>query len=427
MEKTSRRDNTSRGGNNGTRVIKFGTTLHNTLPYQALKARGWKETEGDDWDFFYADTGWIHENMPYAGSSGGGLRLQDSQKVNHFPNHIELTRKDLMAKNLKRAKKALEKEGRLAEAAAFDFFPMTFTLPSEGAMFIRAFKEQGGIWIMKPIGRAQGKGIFLVNRLAQIDGWLKERGQQKAENCCYENYVSQRYVHNPYLVGGKKFDLRIYAVCLSYAPLKVYLYREGFARFSSTRYSLQKDDINNSYIHLTNHAIQKKDATYDPQATDLKWPIRQLKLYLMSMHGAEATNALFQGIQMLIINSLRAVQNVIINDKHCFEMYGYDVMIDGNLKPWLLEVNASPSMSADTPSDRDLKMGVLDDVLTVTDIEGRFQGRTPKRVGGFDLIVDNGAIVPPEDATSVPSMLGCENDRVSQLKKLYKKTAAANS
>jgi hypothetical protein len=30
-----------------------------------MKARGWKETEGDDWDFFYGDVAWIHENMTY--------------------------------------------------------------------------------------------------------------------------------------------------------------------------------------------------------------------------------------------------------------------------------------------------------------------------------------------------------------------------
>ena len=43
---------------------------------------------------------------------------------------------------------------------------------------------------------------------------------------------------------------------------------------------------------------------------------------------------------------------MIISDKHCFEMYGYDVMMDDDLKPWLIETNASPSMSADTPEDR---------------------------------------------------------------------------
>mmetsp|Transcript_36942 Transcript_36942/g.51297 ORF Transcript_36942/g.51297 Transcript_36942/m.51297 type:complete len:124 (+) Transcript_36942:29-400(+) len=118
----------------------------------------------------------------------------------------------------------------------------------------------------------------------------------------------------------------------------------------------------------------------------------------------------------------------MINDKHCYEMYGYDVMIDARLKPWLLEVNASPSMSADTPTDKALKLGLLDDVLTVTDAEGRFiNSPTPRRVGGFDLIVDNGAIQSPEDPTSLPTMLGCNNSReksILQLNKILEKAAS---
>lgn len=40
-----------------------------------------------------------------------GYRLSDDQMVNHFPNHYELTRKDLLIKNIKRYRKELEKEG----------------------------------------------------------------------------------------------------------------------------------------------------------------------------------------------------------------------------------------------------------------------------------------------------------------------------
>jgi tubulin polyglutamylase TTLL9 len=398
------------------RQVRFGTTVRHSIPYKVLCARGWKEVDDDSWDFFYADVGWIHENVPYASTGSQGLRLSEHQRVNHFPNHVELTRKDLMAKNVKRSLKGAAKNG--LDPAEYDFIPTTFILPNEGAMMLRHFRENGGMWIMKPIGRAQGKGIFLASKPNQIEAWMRDRGTQKAENCCYENYVAQRYLDDPYLVGGKKFDMRIYAVCLSYNPLKVYLYREGFARFTNVRYSMSKADIDNPYVHLTNHAIQKKDEAYDAETTDLKWSIGELKRFMTTKHGAEAVNACFAGIQSIIVNSLRSVSNVIINDKHCFEMYGYDVMLDADLKPWLIEVNASPSMSSDTQTDHDLKFGLLDDMLTLVDVENHFAGRAPRRVGGFDLICENGAETRGEEFGALPTMLGTHNDRLESLKRL---------
>ena len=54
---------------------------------------------------------------------------------------------------------------------------------------------------------------------------------------------------------------------------------------------------------------------------------------------------------------------MIINDKHCFEMYGYDILIEDNLKPWLIEVNASPSLSTTTAADRKMKTSVMESVF----------------------------------------------------------------
>ncbi|CAM9870546.1 unnamed protein product [Phaeothamnion confervicola] len=102
-------------------------------------------------------------------------------------------------------------------------------------------------------------------------------------------------------------------------------------------------------------------------------------------HGRGAVDELFYDIQCVVTRSLLSVQQAIIHDKHSFELYGYDVIIDDGLKPWLLEVNASPSLSADSPGDYALKTALLSDVLDVLDLEGR---RPPAgaRVGGFQLI-----------------------------------------
>ena len=65
-------------------------------------------------------------------------------------------------------------QDRHAEAAHYNFFPLTFVVPSEYRMFVEEFKRAGGTWIMKPIGKAQGQGIFLFNKLSQV-GWGSER------------------------------------------------------------------------------------------------------------------------------------------------------------------------------------------------------------------------------------------------------------
>lgn len=287
--------------------------------------------------------------------------------MNHFRNHYELTRKDLMVKNLKRYKKQLEREGRQAEAASYDFYPTTYNLPGDYSLFVEEFKRVGNVWIMKPIGKAQGKGIFLFNKLQQISQW-KDELRWKPESPQAEPYVVQRYINNPLLIGGKKFDLRLFALCTSYQPLTVYIYRDGFGRFTHQRYSSNIDELSNNFMHLTNVAIQKTSENYDDKIGG-KWDVKGIKLYLMSKYGDEKVNECFVAIQDIIIKSLQSVAKTIINDKHCFELYGFDILLDDNLKPWLIEINASPSMTANTPTDYETKLGLLEDVFTILDIE----------------------------------------------------------
>ena len=96
-------------------------------------------------------------------------------------------------------------------------------------------------------------------------------------------------------------------------------------------------------------------------------------------------------------------------------------MIDEDLKPWLIEVNASPSLTADTNEDYSLKFSLLQDVLDIVDMDGSNRaaanGRAEERgrVGGFDLIWENSAPYYPA-GTSLRTMLGCHHDIKQRVK-----------
>jgi len=193
-----------------------------------------------------------------------------------------------LVKNLKRKKRELEKRSKYDEAGEFDFFPVTYVLPREYAMFVEEFKKRGGVFIMKPIGAAQGKGIFLFAKLHEIREWRTDYktlgnvgGQTQDESNQVEAYVVQQYINNPLLVGGKKFDLRLYALITSFSPLQIFMYRRGFARFTQTRYSSDPAEIRNQFMHLTNVAIQKKSKTYDAVSGG-KLELQDLKYLLIS-------------------------------------------------------------------------------------------------------------------------------------------------
>ena len=172
-------------------------------------------------------------------------------------------------------------------------------------MFVEEFKKNAGIWIMKPIGAAQGKGIFLFTRLSEISEWetdckaLSKPGK-KEDDKEVEAYVVQRYIQYPLLVGGKKFDMRLYVLVTSFSPLKVYQYRRGFARFTNSRYSSDPQSIYDGFSHLTNVAIQKRAESYDDR-TGGKMELQAMKLYLMSQFGVERVDALFWEIQMIVL------------------------------------------------------------------------------------------------------------------------------
>lgn len=126
-------------------------------------------------------------------------------------------------------------------------------------MFVEEYrKNPQSTWIMKPCGKSQGAGIFLINKLSKLKKWSREaRNAFNPQISGKESYVISRYIDNPLLIGGKKFDMRLYVLVTSFRPLKAYLFKLGFCRFCTVKYDTSVTELDNMYVHLTNVSVQK--------------------------------------------------------------------------------------------------------------------------------------------------------------------------
>jgi tubulin polyglutamylase TTLL2 len=139
--------------------------------------------------------------------------------------------------------------------------------------------------------------------------------------------------------------MRIYVLITQMRPLKVYLYKEGIVRFSSERYNT--DCLQNVFSHLTNSSINKYAATNisDGHGTGLKWSFAQLRSYF-SKSGYDY-DMMWAQIEQIIQLTCVNLCSLVPDLKCCFELFGFDIMLDEYMKPWLLEVNSGPAMSVD--------------------------------------------------------------------------------
>lgn len=271
------------------------------------------------------------------------------QKVNHFQHAKALTRKDCLKKNIG---KYLAMGGRMKQAYE-SFVPKTFLLPQEYVAFVQAFQARGAslagsksnIWIMKPVALSRGRGISLVSDLSDV--------------VYGEQVVIQEYVSNPLLLDGYKFDLRLYVLVTSFNPLEGFFYEDGFVRICTRPY--HDGDLSDLFVHLTNSSIQKENqdaiSTSDNpineadgrEAGGTKMTLSYLWKRLEAM-GADV-DKVKRDIDEVVLKSLICGEDHIPFQINSFDLLGYDILLDDAFRPWLIEINASPSMARENALD----------------------------------------------------------------------------
>ncbi|XP_028039738.1 tubulin polyglutamylase TTLL4-like isoform X1 [Bombyx mandarina] len=289
--------------------------------------------------------------------------IKDGQKMNHFPGTFQIGRKDRLWRNLH---KLCTKYG----VKEFGIMPKTYVLPHDLKMLKHDWEKYAANnerWIIKPPASARGTGIKVVSRWTQIP---KKRP-----------VVVQRYVSKPYLINGSKFDMRLYVLVTSVHPLRIYLYKDGLARFASVKYNDELTSLNDRYMHLTNYSINRLSKNYTPNedfasCEGHKWTLQTLFQYLKTEKDVD-TEALWDSMKDLVIKtiisgeaSISSLTKANITSRYnCYELFGIDVLLDEDLKPWLLEVNISPSLHSASPLDIHVKGPLVSTVLNIAQFQ----------------------------------------------------------
>nr|XP_006821072.1 PREDICTED: tubulin polyglutamylase TTLL4-like [Saccoglossus kowalevskii] len=287
----------------------------------------------------------------------GFKAVREYQKVNHFPGSFQIGRKDRLWRNLSRMQVHFGKK-------EFGFFPQTFVLPYDIKLLKRAW-EDGGTkqkWILKPPASARGIGIKVIHKWSQIP---RRRP-----------VLVQRYLSKPFLINGSKFDLRIYVYVTNYDPLRVYVFEDGLVRFATMKYSSSMKSLSNKFMHLTNYSINKKNSEFTPNDDETvcqghKWSLKALWGYMRKndIDSNKVWDSIKDIVIKTIISSEAAVNSLVKSNVRrrycCHELFGFDVMLDDNLKPWIIEVNISPSLHSNSSLDVNIKGQMIKDLLNL--------------------------------------------------------------
>ncbi|CAD8188256.1 unnamed protein product [Paramecium octaurelia] len=339
-------------------IMNVYDTQYQVVRYVGQEILKWKliaEPESWDWDVYWTDSG-VHAEML--------SKMKQHQKVNHFPGMYILARKNNLGKQLTKMRRRFPKE--------FKFFPYTWMLPSDSQDLREYMKGKGRdeILIVKPEASCQGRGIFLTKSLDFISP--------------AERYVVQKYLGDPFLIDGLKFDFRIYVLVAGCDPLRIFIYTEGLARFATEKYMPpHPSNFDDLCMHLTNYAINKNNENFvfneDVQRMDVGHKRSMSSVFEKLKQEGRDIDQLWMDIKQIIIKTLCSAQpflkhqyttsqpNNLMNNM-CFEILGFDIILDNSFTPILLEINHSPSFTTDSPLDQYIKANLIEDTLVLMNV-----------------------------------------------------------
>ncbi|KAK8885580.1 positive regulation of cilium movement [Tritrichomonas musculus] len=276
-------------------------------------------------------------------------QLMPWQIVNRVPNINVICRKASFVRCIQRI--------NIFFRGKFSFLPRSFILPLHKIQFTKALQKvpNNKTYIVKSDGGALGQGIVIIH-----PGESYEPTSQLS--------IAQEYIES-YLLNGYKFDLRVYVLVIPTKIPKIYVYRDGIARFCSSPAS-----EDSPFSQLTNTAVNRKNpnANISSITQTIKSVFAQIQKTDPKFNLSKMWYDIDEAIGLTVLSSAGIV-NAGVNSKilqtglpyRSFQLLGFDVLIAQDFKPYILEVNYRPSLDHDSEIEMKLKIKMLKDLLSI--------------------------------------------------------------
>ena len=221
------------------------------------------------------------------------------------------------------------------------------------------------LWLVKPGELTnRGNGIYIYGRIEDVAYHIDNSDYNRP----HRTYIVQKYLYRPLLYNNRKFDIRAYALLVSYnSTFQCFFYQDGYLRTSGAEFSA--DNLKNRFIHLTNDAVQKKSANYGKFEEGNKLSYQEFQNYLSNTfpNSVNFNTDILPLIENLVKDSVEATFRKLDPKQRLFtfEILGYDFMVDEFFKPWLIEVNTNPCLALSGVYLTELIPKMLSDAMNI--------------------------------------------------------------
>ena len=306
------------------------------------------------------------------------------QKINRFYNYNEYVSKSLLYINYKPFHDKFPDD--------YNYMLETYSYPKEKQEIIEKFskyslKNDNDVWMIKPTMGSLGLKISILTNYSDIK---------------LKNYLITKYLYNPHLIKGYKYDLRFHGLVSTIKPLKLYLYNEGLVRLASEKYNFSVSDPHNKYSFLTNLFINKKNKKQFIYPKNMKnmedsnlWNLDTFQKYCA--RNNINYEKLYSEVGDIFIKMMITVREKIIDNiektnlqySNFYHLIGFDIILDENLKPYLLETNRRCGFRNDNDAEKYYTYNIIADTLNIIGLRPKDLNFVSENKNKEDLIKEN--------------------------------------